>query len=150
MAYEPVTRTELLMYHAPRPGTVALRDAVLMYCAQQGAYSLGIYNRRSVAGTTVWSTHAVGRGWDCGVRGTNVHNVIEFIAACMVNGAQACGIQEVIANRRRWTEERGWQSYGGPDPHDTHIHCSQTTKGADNPAPRTDLVKWYAHFLFGV
>ena len=59
----------------------------------------------------------------------------------------ACGIIEIIWQRKRWTEDHGVQDYHGVDPHTGHVHFAQTVDMASRPNT-PDLHKWFNHFLW--
>jgi hypothetical protein len=146
--YQAVTRAELANHTSPRKGVVAVRDVVI-WCEKARVYDLGIYNRRKVRGSlSSWSLHAVGRAWDIGFRPGFSPVEQNNLAGRLALAAQFVGIAEVIYNRRRWTEDKGWQVYRGTDPHTTHIHVGFTVDWADNPSSLDDLKKWAAHFLY--
>lgn len=146
MAYEPVQTWELDAHRGARRGCVALRDVLVFLFAQHGATNLGIYNRRPVRGGRSWSLHAVGRAIDIGTPGADL---ARFIGQVLTTGDNpgGCGVMEVIADRHRWTEASGWQSYGGKDDHTTHVHVGMTIAMADNRASLPELRQWFAAVL---
>lgn len=111
-------------------------DAVLIKFRGRGARSLGIYNRRRVAGQSAWSLHAVGRAGDI----SGPKHVLDEIAMRMIDAQRhnrLPELQEVIYNGSRYTS-LGKRPYRGADDHRTHIHFSLTIAGADTRL-RADL-----------
>jgi hypothetical protein len=157
MAYQPVTSLELVKNRGPRPAVMAFRDTVIFFAHAFGITDAGIYNRRPVRGLfgiltpANASLHAVGRAWDAGVPHAYTNpGVGDHLAQGFVDHARECGIIEVIWNRRRWTAERGWQRYGGSNPHLDHVHVGFSIEMANNTSDHAALVRWFAHFLFGI
>ena len=142
MAYEPVTQLELLRYRSARPGVRVFMNVMLFLFKARGMSDVGIYNRRAVRGGKSWSLHAVGRAADLGV---NSKALGDEIADRLVRAAAKLGICEVIWYRRRWTAEKGWQSYHGADNHTTHVHVGFTRDmaGKSDTADGA-LSKWMA------
>lgn len=144
--YFPVTPDELSEHTGPRPGVLALCDAIR---AQEpdGIDRVEIYNRRRIGGPkSPWSTHAVGRGVDIFPEGKVASSwvigrgdrypgteLLVCIAGALVGSATALGVQEVILGRSRWTLG-GWKPYSR-SPHWSHVHFSCTPEFADSPAP---------------
>jgi len=128
--YEPVTVGEL-GHVGPRPGVAAVRDAVLFLERARGVRDMGVYSRRRVHGSSVWSLHAVGRAWDAGVRDRATG---QRVAERFMHLAGKLGVCEVIWQRNRWTPEKGWRNYTGI-PHLDHVHIGFTVGFADSPAP---------------
>lgn len=144
MAYEPVTPLELLRNRGERPGVRVFLNVMLFLFKARGMTNVGIYNRRKVRGGGSWSLHSVGRAVDLGIPAGS-KALGDDIADRLVRAATKLGICEVIWYRRRWTAEKGWQSYHGTDPHTGHVHVGFTKAMAD----KTDdaegrLSKWMA------
>lgn len=115
----------------PRPGTVALGEAVLFL--YPGVTNVGIYNPRDVCGNP-WphyrcgpSVHSKGAAIDFGVpnraRG-------DLLAHDLIGHHPDLGIAEVIWWERRWTKQLGWRPYHGRSPHKDHVHASQSADAA--------------------
>lgn len=86
------------------------------------------------------SIHGLGRALDIMVNA----NTPEGLAAgneirnWMINNSEIVGVQRVIWNRHIWTSTRdGWRDYGGPFPHDDHLHVEINEDGANMILP------WY-------
>jgi hypothetical protein len=112
-------------------GTLAL----LEYLTDRwpGSWSKGIYNCRTVRGSTAFSIHAEGRALDLGVdEGTDEGFVVgEQVAAWLVKHAEQIGCQYFIWNRQSWRKSRGWRPYHGTSPHRDHLHIELTREAAD-------------------
>lgn len=130
MAYEPVTPLELIRYRGERPGVRAFLNVMLFLFKARGMSNVGIYNRRKVRGGGSWSLHSVGRAVDLGIP-TNNKALGDEIVMRIIRAATKLGVGEVIWYRKRWTAEKGWQSYHGVDPHTGHIHVGFTKAAAD-------------------
>jgi hypothetical protein len=113
--------------------------------------SAGIYNCRTVSGSSSYSLHAGGRAYD---HRLSVHNdkdkaagdslVAAFLRADTKGNkyalAKRFGVQEIIWNCKIWTAERaseGLRPYGAcPTSNDTiahrdHVHIGQNLRGAN-------------------
>lgn len=117
----------------PRPGAIALRDETMRLFP--GVTNLGIYNCRTVAGTSSLSTHAAGRAWDAGIPAA-LKPRGDALAAALVAAAPALGVQEVVWYRRRWTSTTGaWRAYGGVSPHTDHVHVALNADAGERLTP---------------
>lgn len=78
------------------------------------------------------SAHASGRAGDSGCKVITGGNPAgAALANWLVANADILGIQEVIWNRRRWTNQtRQWRTYNGVSPHLDHVHWTQNASGA--------------------
>lgn len=105
-------------------GAVALRVFCLRVFA--GAYDLGIYVCRKVAGSSNNSVHGDGRAWDAGFKqpGPGRRNPLgDLLANWLVKNADVLGVQVVIWNRLIWSATRPyWRTYTGPNAHIDHVH----------------------------
>ncbi|MBA0126274.1 peptidoglycan-binding protein [Haloechinothrix sp. YIM 98757] len=103
-----------------------------------GAYSdgvnTGIYNCRTVAGSSTTSLHGEGRAADLGVRphgaqwGTT-------LADALRRNSRDLGVQCIIWNRRIWSGsycQDGWRTYNGSHPHHDHLHVELTWDAANS------------------
>lgn len=149
--YEPVTATELRTVVGPRSGVKAFHDVVVWHYHARGLRSGGIYNRRAVRGVTTLvprtaSLHASGRAADFMTSDKELHNelLLRFIRC-----SEQLGIVEVISWDRRWTLEKGLQTYRGKSPHRDHVHVGFSSDFASR-ANTPELKKWITHFLWGV
>lgn len=97
----------------------------------------GCYNNRNIRGGTSKSLHAVGRAADLHADAnhpTERAKAESYVQWLIVNASEL-GVQYLIWNRRSWRPDRGWHSYSGVDPHNTHIHAELDIDGAANPSP---------------
>jgi hypothetical protein len=124
----------------PKPGAVALQRWA---CDESpwGAdlWDVGIYACRDVYGgwcpncnRSALSAHASGRAGD------SAHNIIngrshpsgKAFAAWLVRNHAVLGVQEVISDYQRWTNQtREWRAYTGRSPHTDHVHWALNTSG---------------------
>ena len=74
----------------------------------------------------VASMHATGRALDVFIRGAPG----DALAGWLVSHAEAIGVQYVIWDRTQWSSAHGFTAYGGPSPHDDHIHLELTHAAA--------------------
>lgn len=120
----------------PMPGTVALAE--LCRARWPELTDLGIYNCRAVRGGSSLSLHGEGRAADLGTPSPQATEQGHECAAWLVANAEALGVQEVIWHRRRWASNtRAWRSYGGLDPHTSHVHvglCRAAAAAGQLPA----------------
>jgi hypothetical protein len=96
---------------------------ILNECRVPGVkYPLGSgFNVRNVQGTSTLSVHACGRAHDVMVSDKAGGDVI---ASALVMASAELGIQEVIWNAKRWTSDRDWHTFSGPNKHTDHVHYS--------------------------
>jgi hypothetical protein len=102
----------------------------MAWCVQdfgRGARNWGIYNCRSIGGTTVRSTHGEGRAIDVGfalVNGAANPNGTALVRALTLK-AGALGVQRIIWNRRVWDAKSpgGRPHTGTSGPHLDHVHA---------------------------
>jgi len=98
-------------------------------------WSGGIYNCRNVVGGNSYSLHAEGRAVDWMM---NAYDGAQKAAGdnlkqVLIGKSAAWGIQEVIWNRRIWTNGGGDRAYSGTNPHVDHLHIGLNWCGANNP-----------------
>ncbi|MGY1841712.1 MULTISPECIES: LysM peptidoglycan-binding domain-containing protein [unclassified Modestobacter] len=119
-----------------RPGAVALARLVL------DTYGTGVNGgivRDCAAGGR--SEHKEGRAWDWLVRADQpaeraaAEEFLGWLTAAGPDGApgyqaRRLGVMYVIWAERVWSPDRGWQPYGGADPHTGHVHVSLSWSGA--------------------
>ena len=89
--------------------------------------------RRNTASPSRMSIHGTGRALDIFIpkSGGGADNTKgDAVANYLVTNAQSLGIQLVIWDRTRWMTGRGEAPYGGPHPHDDHIHAELTEEAA--------------------
>lgn len=113
------------------PGARALMSWFLGAYTAQGGRNLGIYNCRSVAGTTTTSLHGEGRAADLGV--PVGAGWAQTLADRLVALSAELGIQCVIHNRRIWSgsyPNAGWRTYTGSNPHTDHLHVELSWNSA--------------------
>jgi hypothetical protein len=112
-------------------GARALMAWFLGAYSAQGGRNLGIYNCRSVAGTSTTSLHGEGRATDLGV--PVGAGWAQTLADRLVAHSAELGIQCVIYNRRIWSgsyPNAGWRTYTGSNPHTDHLHVELSWKTA--------------------
>ena len=117
----------------PSRGALALRD--FMMPRYREARDGGIYNCRSVRGSTVPSMHGEGRAWDMmmpvvnGRGHTRGHDAVRELGA---NGRRL-GIQSIIFDRTIWSARSpSGRAYTGVHPHYDHLHIELTRDAARN------------------
>lgn len=112
-------------------GARALMAWFLGAYSAQGGRNLGIYNCRSVAGSSTTSLHGEGRAADLGVPvGAGWAQVLAD--RLRLNSAEL-GVQCVIYNRRIWSgsyPHAGWRTYTGSHPHTDHLHVELSWNAA--------------------
>lgn len=118
-----------------RPGARALLAWALEVYRPRGAYSLGIYNCRTVVGGSTTSTHGEGRAVDLGLpvgpdgKGTPLGRSI--VAQIGAHGARL-GVQAIVYDREVWSAKSpDGRYYGGAHPHYDHLHIELTRQAAD-------------------
>lgn len=137
MIYEPAGPT---CSGKAQPGTRLLQASLLAWLQARDVFVVdsGIYNCRTVAGTSTPSLHGEGRAGDVGVRGPGGKwptaplriAAVDELVDLMVTQHDALGIQSLIHDRRIWTVGKGWRTYGGVSPHYDHIHWEHTWAAA--------------------
>lgn len=106
----------------PQPGAVDLANALLHRWQPEGAYSLGIFNCRTIAGTSTYSLHAEGRAFDLGIPESARPRLGDAVIS------QLLLLQQPIVQRVIWwrqvydLESPGGRAYSGSDPHVSHLH----------------------------
>lgn len=108
----------------------------------------GIYNCRSVRGGGSTSIHSEGRALDFMV--PVGAKWAQKLANAIVNMSKELGVQIVIYNRKIWvggssTGLKGFQSYGGTNPHVDHLHVELTWEMARKS--EQDVLKLWASVL---
>lgn len=103
-----------------------------VYDFGQGARNLGIYNCRSVRGSTNRSLHGEGRAVDVGFSGSGNPAGTRLLNLLLPH-VGALGIQMIIWNRRMYSARypRGVR-YNGTVPHTDHLHIELTWHAARN------------------
>lgn len=100
--------------------------------AARGGKNLGIYNNRTVAGSSTTSLHAEGRACDLGVDPHGAQWGTELAEQLRLNSAEL-GVQCLIWNGRIWSgayPDAGWRVYRGRAAHVDHIHLELTRAAA--------------------
>jgi len=122
-----------------KPGTSDLRGLLLK--TYPSTSSLGIVRDCDVGGQ---SEHKEGRAWDWRLDATSAEDLARandfftwLLATDQYGNAYAIlrrlGIMYMIFNRKifkAYQADRGWQDYGGPNPHTDHVHFSQSRAAA--------------------
>jgi peptidoglycan hydrolase-like protein with peptidoglycan-binding domain len=107
-----------------------------------GVRDIGGYAcRQNTANPAETSVHGVGRALDImitPIEGRANSAVGDPIANWLVKNATAIGIQYLIWNRTQWSGKRSGRKdsrYGGPHPHNDHIHAELNRAGAERSTP---------------
>ena len=120
----------------PRPGATALMN----WCLEnyQASKNLGIYNCRTVRGSTAPSMHGEGRAIDVGfpVLNRKAHADGSRLLEDLAKHAGDLGLQCIIWNRRIYSARspRG-RKYTGSNPHIDHLHIELTKDAAERLTP---------------
>lgn len=120
----------------PESGATALMN----WCLQnyQAAKNLGIYNCRTVRGSTSPSMHGEGRALDVGFPVVNkkAHADGSRLLEDLANHAGELGLQCIIWDRRIYSARspRG-RKYSGVNPHIDHLHIEMTKSSAKTLNP---------------
>lgn len=128
--YQPATRCT----GGPTPGAKALMSWFLGAYGARGGINLGIYNCRSVAGSSTTSLHGEGRAVDLGINPHGAAYGGEVAELLRVNSAEL-GVQCVIWNRRIWSGSyptAGWRAYTGTNAHVDHVHVELSKAAAQS------------------
>jgi hypothetical protein len=115
----------------PTPGAKQLMAWFLGAYRSVGSRNDGIYNCRTMRGSTFPSVHGEGRAADLG-NPPGAAWAPKLADQLRLNSAEL-GIQCIIFNRRIWSgahPDAGWRSYAGVDPHNTHLHVELSRKAA--------------------
>lgn len=116
----------------PEPGTKVLLAYILS--RYETAFSMGIYNCRTVRGGATTSIHSEGRALDVGF--PTVFGKANPLGTRLVNeilriGPSRLGIQCIIWDRKIWSAKSPEsRAYGGVHPHYDHVHIEMTRSGA--------------------
>lgn len=100
----------------------------------------GIYNCRTVRGSSAPSIHGEGRAIDLYASATDATQKAQAEAYIdwIMRNAVELQVGYLIWNRRQWSWARraaGWRPYGGVSPHTDHIHAELAWEGARTPSP---------------
>lgn len=105
-----------------QPGLVALADALEELYPKQSNW--GIYNYRTVSGSSSLSHHAEGRAYDVGVGADKALG--DAICSVLLENAFELGLDHVIWYGRKWSAKYpDGAAYNGSNPtlrHEDHIH----------------------------
>ncbi|MGH3863589.1 peptidoglycan-binding domain-containing protein [Actinokineospora sp.] len=116
---------------AATDGARALMAWFLGAYGSRGGRNLGIYNCRSIAGSSTTSLHGEGRATDLGVPVGAPW--AQALADRLVAMSAELGIQCVIYARRIWSgsyPNAGWRPYNGLNAHVDHLHVELSWSGA--------------------
>lgn len=116
----------------PAPGAKALMSWFLANFASRGGKNLGIYNNRTVAGSSTTSLHAEGRACDLGINPHGAKWGTELAEQLRLSSAEL-GVQCLIWNGRIWSgayPDAGWRVHTGTNAHVDHIHLELTRAAA--------------------
>lgn len=119
------------------PGT---RDLAEYLIANFNATHYGGYScRQNTANSSKMSVHGTGRAIDLHYNrvGGGADNAMgDPTANWLVANSQQTGTQLVIWDRTNWSvSRRNHRAYGGPHPHDDHLHIEVTAAAARREAP---------------
>jgi hypothetical protein len=118
-------------WNGPQPGPLLLRDLILVNFPL--VKKIGIYNNRTVAGSTRLSHHAEGRALDIYLHAHTAPQKVlgDLLFAAFIELAEDVGADQVIWNRQIWSTQRPTlRRYGGVSPHEDHIHVGFTKDGS--------------------
>ncbi len=120
-----------------RPGT---RDLAEYLVREFNATHYGGYScRQNTANASKMSVHGTGRAFDLHynrVGGDADNNLGDPTANWLIANAAQTGVQLVIWDRTSWSVSRKThRQYGGPHPHDDHLHIEVTSAAAQRNAP---------------
>lgn len=110
-----------------------------LMAAFDGIESIGGYAcRRNTADGSRMSVHGTGRALDVmipliGGKADNTRG--DKIANWLILNAQRIGVQLIIWDRTVWRAGRADAAYGGPHPHDDHLHVEITNAAAAEQTP---------------
>lgn len=110
-----------------------------LMAAFDGIESIGGYAcRRNTADGARMSVHGTGRALDVmipliGGKADNTRG--DKIANWLILNAQRIGVQLIIWDRTVWRAGRADAAYGGPHPHDDHLHVEITNAAAAEQTP---------------
>jgi hypothetical protein len=108
-----------------QPGATALMEVLVK---DYGARNLGIYNCRSVRGSTNRSLHGEGRALDPGYTNIAAGN---RVLQMLLDHRMELGIQLIIWNRRIYSAKAPLGArYQGVNPHTDHLHVELTWAAA--------------------
>jgi hypothetical protein len=146
--YERPTLAEVNRTKGVRPGARALLNVLQSRTATHPGRDPkvdGIFNKRPIRGSqTIWSTHAVSRGIDLGMKvdakGQQLGN---FLLVVLLSKAEALGIQQIIWNDG--VSDVVYRPGSAPQRskkqnHKNHLHIEITSHMADTPLPLAE--KW--------
>lgn len=94
--------------------------------------------RRNTANTSRMSIHGTGRALDIFIPksgGAADNTKGDEVANYLIKNAQRIGIQYIIWDRTQWRAGRADTAYGGPHPHDDHLHVEITNAAAAEQTP---------------
>lgn len=139
--YERATLAEVIATKGIRPGAKAMLTVLQTRTGKHPGRDPkvdGIYNKRPIRGSqTIWSTHAVSRGIDLGMKvDANGQQLGNFLLVVLLSKAEALGIQQII-----WNDGKSDVAYRpGSVPsrmktqnHKNHLHIEITKHMADSP-----------------
>lgn len=129
MSFPPYEPAGTRCTGSAQPGVAAFMSwAVQDY--GRGASNLGIYNCRTVRGSTTRSLHGEGRAGDVGFPGVANPAGTELLELLLPHVGEL-GIQYVIWNRRAYSAKApSGQAYRGVSPHTDHLHIEFTWDAA--------------------
>lgn len=106
-------------------GAKSLSDVVMKKYSPPVSSVGGFSCRANTANPSELSVHSTGRALDIMIDGTTPkgRETGDRIRNFMINNAEKLGVQMVIWNKHIWSvNQKGWRSYGGPNPHTDHLH----------------------------
>ena len=138
--YDRATLTEVIRTKSCRSGVVAFKAEMQERLMgnpgwDQSAALNGCYNPRLIGSSSLWSTHAVGRGLDLGMKlddtGLKVGNFL-FLTLLDPSNAVPLSIQQIIWNRMICRPGESPRNYTGASPHRDHLHIEFNRWGAEH------------------
>lgn len=97
------------------------------------ARNLGIFNRRTIAGSSKPSLHSEGRALDIGLSVFDPGEKVigDRLFALLCEAAKALQLEEVIWNQQIWSSRKPFvHPYGGRSPHHDHLHVAFSRDGS--------------------
>jgi len=141
MPYQRATLQEVIATKGIRPGAQAMLNVLKERTANHAGRDPkvdGIYNKRPIRGSqTAWSTHAVSRGIDLGVKTNKDGKALgDFLTIALMAKAESLGIQQIIWNDG--TSDVAYRPGVAPKRmksqiHKNHLHIEITKHFADTP-----------------
>ena len=137
------TCCEGVKWNHAQPGPIALWRVIRSNLPM--TTNKGIYNYRSVAGTTRLSAHAFGRALDVGLSALkgDERQIGDIVFETLVRCSKEMGLDHVIWNHQIWSASRGGpRRYTLANQHLDHLHIAFTPQGSQRTS--------FPRFLVGI